>query len=248
MNVERFGWFNADSEYASFLAAYDFDPGSYPHFNDLFKVLEKLILAEAGGSYLIYADASTMAQDEDEYDKGNHDYYSIDGDELQAGPATTLPTDELEAFTLLARELFKEAAYEEISEDELASVVEEFKKLTADTDERRAANSTLSRGELVHVADPAGMAYTDAEPCPFDPAHHDGRKVLRDSEVDYGRGRGALTVHPLPPHPTMKSGKFWGEFQDKSLSRAYFMANTQKALEAKAAVHLAWHDKFGSNA
>lgn len=248
MTVERFGWFNADSEYASFLAAYDFDPGSYPHFNDLFKVLEKLIMAEAGGSYLIYADASTMAQDEDEYDKGNHDYYSIDGDELQAGPATTLPADELEAFTLLARELFKEAAYEEIGEDELASVVEEFKKLTADTDALREANSALAPGTLVHPCDPAGIAYPEAAPRKFDPAHQDARKVLEDSAVDYSRGKGALTIHPLPPHLAKKSGNYWGEFKDKSLSKAYFMGNTKKALEAKAAVHLAWHDKFGSNA
>lgn len=247
MAVERFGWFNADSQHADFLAAYDFDPAAYPHFPQLFTILQRLVVAESGGSYcyLIYADAETMASDEQD-GRGRHSYYSISGDELKSEFSTELPEEELEAFTVLVRGLFKAVTSEEIAESELAKAVDEFRKLSRDADERSAAKADFAVGEPVHVSDPAGNSYRASSCHGFDPSLHDARKVLKDSVVDYTRGRGALDIYPLPPRLVKEHGKYWGEFKDKDLSKAYFMGNTKKDLEKKASIHLSWREKFGS--
>lgn len=244
MAMNRYGLFAADSEYANFLAAYAFDPSAYPHFNELFQVLERLVLTVASGNYLLYADSTTMAEDESEH-RGRAAYYGISPSDLRATRAPELPTDELHAFTLLACRLYEEAADEELSEEKLAAVVGEFKSAMGDADERAVANSAIAAGEPVYLSDPAGPARPDAAPVAFAPTQHDGRRVLKASAVALTAAEDLLSIHPLPPHLAKQAGAYWGEFKDKSLSSAYFMGQTEAAVKAKAAIHLAWKGKFG---
>lgn len=220
--------------------AVDLDLDAHPTFAQMQEIFDEMVKAEYPGSYFIHADSETMEQDEGEAEWA---YYSIEPEDLARETPLPLPTDEAEVFDVLVRAILEDLAGEVI-EAEVATLTAAYQARVVENQALKAANSTMAPGTPVHLGCTCGISYPDPAPVAFDAARHDARTVLPDSAVDYAEAKGKLTIHPLPPHMVKKNGKYWAGLPD---DRATFMGQTKRALEAKAAIHLAWTKEFGAH-
>jgi hypothetical protein len=247
MAQDIYGFFAYSEREAHFLTAVTIDPEKLTTFKSMRQVLESHgpfppTSRGLGSEYIIFADATTMQEDEAEDEQF---FYSITPKELAKQEAPVLAGDEVAIFRVLLKRIF-EGALEALTPSRETAALAAYFSAIKDAAEQAQAAETIAADTLVYLSCACGVGHRAAHPERFNPRYHDARRVLLANDLPQ-LAKTKLLIQQLPPHLRKQNGGYWASLRlDKATPT--FMGDTKAELLKKAAIHLAWVEKFGPHA